>query len=344
MDHNDRRYSFSGSDCEAWAFFPGSNRISEYIKRQLKLLESTKEDIDDRSELDSKQKEAATQALLRERDKLANLQNHYLSNNLNHLDALATCSISVTEPKGLVRQLGKKNIVGKTRSIRTIAGSMIFTIIDRHPLERLMLFDPFSLFPGEERKYALSWSKDMDKGVGSWDNPYATWLKLPTLISPFTVMFTYVSEYPTVMDKLGNVPASTLLNGRCSLMLEGVEFVSQGQVTSISDMVTEISFQFVAENIYDFSLWHMQDSASPLMPPTVREIIEAQANIASKAVEGRMREGEGPVANRAGIDTAFLEDPKVERGKIKTHVGRAISIPKTGSGNYPNPNVPGMAR
>src|SRR5687768_2931456 len=106
------RYSYSGSDARAYAYFEGRG------------------------------------------DKLA------------VIESLHTISWSVHESKGQARSLGYRGIKGLARGIRTIAGSLITTVIEDNPLASLMNVaveltnDPAVHWPG--------WSVDWHEvGVGS---------------------------------------------------------------------------------------------------------------------------------------------------------------------------------
>ena len=189
------------------------------------------------------------------------------------LESLHTLSISVHEPKSPVRALGFKNVKGFARSIRTIAGSMIFTVVEGHPLEKLAQKDPNS---------RSSWSIDKDiTGMGtiiqqSKSSDIRTDLRLPTLFSPFNLVSLYTSELPqwqvdftknTVLTGATGLAVSSYTPytpsiSNAALMLIGVEFVDEGIVTSVNDMVTEVVYQFVARDIRTLSRFHF------VMPPT----------------------------------------------------------------------------
>ena len=63
--------------------------------------------------------------------------NEIIPNSAIALTGLQTLSISIYRDKSPVRSLGYVNPVGITRGGRTIAGSMIFTILQNHPLIQL---------------------------------------------------------------------------------------------------------------------------------------------------------------------------------------------------------------
>ena len=307
------------------------------------------------------------QRAVRTVDKLNALLNKFGTHDHAELESMATISISIHEPKGVVRRLGYKNICGLTRSVRTIAGSMIFTVVEDHPLAKLMALDPQQVTDIDNVKKGdivfknslYGWHKDQNLGVG--DEPYRdgrTFMRVATDLAPFNLILKYVSEYfpydhransrigayaKSRVAKLRKEQANIVkeyhrttgvepsdwgssddrklqyenevdINQRfknnfalddtlgvnkqtkkqlsdynkqmegefkarereiqsilasygkgkkvhnkpmgASLVLENVEFLDQGMVTSANDMVTEITFNFVASNIYDLSAYH----------------------------------------------------------------------------------------
>ena len=163
------------------------------------------------------------------------------------LSSMATISVSIHEAKSPVRRLGERGVNGYTRGIRTIAGTIVFLVIEDHPLRALAVKDPANLYSD-----LIGWSRDTTtKGVGSsgsmkgndinFDN------KISTLISPLNIMLRYQTEVAIHKDeKTGGVPGA-------SMIIEGVEFVNEGIVTSVNDMVTEVVCQFVAQDIRPFT-------------------------------------------------------------------------------------------
>ena len=135
------------------------------------------------------------------------------------IDSLGTISISIHESKSPVRRLGHMAPVGYTRAIRTIAGSMVLTIIgSEHPLKELSSVDPRSI---------VYYSQDANNSGN-----------IVTKMSPFNLILLYQSELP------GSKGAK--------LELKGVEFINEGIVTSVNDLVSEVVLQFVALDIVSF--------------------------------------------------------------------------------------------
>lgn len=138
------------------------------------------------------------------------------------LRSLATASVSVHEAKAPVRALGRRSVVGFTESIRTIAGSLVFVLVNDHPLKHLK----------NQRIRNRNWSKDRPT------YPLEQ-LQLSTLLNPINLYFVYKTEI-------------SKQNSQGEMWVKGVRFINEGIVTSVNDMVTEIVMQFVAEEVVPF--------------------------------------------------------------------------------------------
>lgn len=248
------------------------------------------------------------------------------------LESVQTISFSIHEPRGRARALGHKAVKGFSRSVREIAGTMIFTVIEDHPLAKLMTVESGG-------NYASGWSVDgVSRGVGTFlgnqnFNGSVSLNRIATTMPAFNLMLTYATEvvaepspifshkdaegntaiapdltykgeYHDVASK-GNVAAGRdietagsdweaaaaeqlgILNNGVTpyrtkmdsletsfensysatveqknkfevnvagLVLEGIEIITEGIVTSVNDMITEIQVQFIAKNYKEFSL------------------------------------------------------------------------------------------
>lgn len=202
-------YSYSGSDCQAYAFFPGS---SDFLAS---LLSEVKDD-------DAKRKE----------------KRNYLEKAKKpiHLNSMATISLSIHEAKSPVRRLGERGISGVSRSLRTIAGSIVFLVLKDHPLRELALIDPANVYPE-----LIGYSRDLySRGMGGMAAARSSDIrfinKVSTLISPFNILLNYSTEVNEADES-------------ASLMIEGIDIISEGVVTSVNDMVSEVVVQFIAQNV-----------------------------------------------------------------------------------------------
>lgn len=237
-DSGGYRYSYSGADCKAFAF----RNNETYGTNQTKLF----------------------------------------------LESLQTISFSIHEAKGQARALGHKNVKGFSRSIRQIAGTMIFTVIEDHPLAGLM------------KRSTPGWSVDGGGHgtfqLGDRDTNYQRVAnKIATLLAPFDIMLVYATErvgvrgsgivkketlssdvvdssgaalensysryadFDTQGASVGNFTMSAELKSQyypqaAGLVLAGIEIITEGIVTSVNDMITEIQIQFVARDAKELSL------------------------------------------------------------------------------------------
>jgi len=133
------------------------------------------------------------------------------------LNSLATISFQVNEQKSPVRRLGRQGVVGFTRSIKTIAGTMVFVILKDHPLRELMPNNNLTLRHKEV----------------SLNMPHQA-----TNILPFNLRLKYKAEHSGFNFS--------------ELFIEGIEIISQSIVTSVNDMVTELIVQFMGRDYKEF--------------------------------------------------------------------------------------------
>lgn len=126
------------------------------------------------------------------------------------LAEIQTLSVSIARDKAEVRSFGSVYPKGFTRGGRTIAGTMVFTVFDEYVL----------------RSITGPYANDI-----SMINGYTTMLmdQLP----PLDVTVAFANEYGSISR----------------LAILGVEFVDDGQVMSIEDLITENTVTFVARDI-----------------------------------------------------------------------------------------------
>lgn len=135
---------------------------------------------------------------------------------------IQTISYSIYRPIMPVTALGRINPKGIVRGPRTIAGSLIFTVFDRHALKEILnhySMDPSGLGP------AYNFTTDDIQDI----RKYAKTDEMP----PFDINITFMNEY-------GN---SSTLN------LYGIYILTEGQTMSIEDMITENTMQYIAMDI-----------------------------------------------------------------------------------------------
>ena len=159
------------------------------------------------------------------------------------LEGLATISYSIYEAKSPVRRLGERSVSGYTKGIRTVAGSMIFLVIEDHPLAKLITeTNKTNVFSKDNEEKGLSY-KEID-GV----NRYVS-----TMLKPFNIGLFYKTEvgFTDKSEYEYKTAFKTSFSEMAHLVISGVEIVSEGMVTSVNDMVTEITMQFVAHDVFN---------------------------------------------------------------------------------------------
>lgn len=148
---------------------------------------------------------------------------------------IQTISYSIYRPTTPVYTLGRINPKGVVRGQRTIAGSLIFTVFDRHVLKDVInaynFAKPYQMVDGtylqpyqdnqDTYKFTDTELSEMKKNMKSDEMP------------PFDINITFLNEY-------GN---SATLN------LYGVHILTEGQTMSIEDMITENTMQYIAMDV-----------------------------------------------------------------------------------------------
>jgi hypothetical protein len=185
-----------------------------------------------------------------------------------NLDSLATISYSIYEAKSPVRRLGERGVSGYTRSIRTIAGSMVFLVIEDHPLSELIKLQRKSKnWSVDKNNKAHSFRAVSQKKGGAYTN------FVSTLLEPFNIGLFYKTEVGfnyDVPQKATKSPKSTTVKEApektkalqkpgyirtsadgAHLVISGIDIISEGMVTSVNDMVTEVTMQFVAQDVFN---------------------------------------------------------------------------------------------
>lgn len=131
---------------------------------------------------------------------------------------IQTISYSIFRPTNPVHSLGRINANGMVRGHRTIAGSIIFTVFDRHMVRQVL-----KSYEGRRNTMGLSATELSNLKNGM----------LADEMMPFDISITFANEY-----------------GKNSYMtLYGVRLLSEGQTMSIEDMMTENTMQYTATGI-----------------------------------------------------------------------------------------------
>lgn len=137
---------------------------------------------------------------------------------------IQTISYSIYRPTTPVYTLGRINPVGVVRGQRTIAGSLIFTVFDRHVLKDVINsynFASSDTSTDNTYKFSSTEINEMKKRMKTDEMP------------PFDINITFLNEY----------------GSSATLNLYGVHILTEGQTMSIEDMMTENTMQYIAMDI-----------------------------------------------------------------------------------------------
>lgn len=131
------------------------------------------------------------------------------------LGELQTLSIETHRTKKAVFACGSSFPKGVVRGNRVIAGSMIFTVFDRHPL------------------LELSRAMQLSKTYGEVDKESNISTYVPDQLPPIDITIVFANEYGSLSE----------------LRIYGVEFVNDSLTLSIEDLMSENICNFIARDI-----------------------------------------------------------------------------------------------
>lgn len=204
--------------------------------------------------------------------------------NFHQLKALSTISIQVNEQKSPVRRLGRQHVTGFTRSIKTVAGTMVFVILNDHPLKGLIANGNLYL----NSRHVLN---DINQKYQS------------TNILPFNLKLIYQTEHAT--------------NNTAEINVYGIEIISQSIVTSSNDMVTELVIQFLAKDYKEF--YHSGLANQELAENTINvenEYIRQEDTANQKSLKSIYNEQDTAEQNQSSYpdSVSYKETESVEQG------------------------------
>ena len=174
---------------------------------------------------------------------------------ITELNSVHTLSISVRESKGQARAIGYRSIKGYAKSLRVIAGSLVMTVVEDHPFREMMQ----NAMTYWKQFGTDSWSVDRYiQGVGRAIDQFDFENQLPTMLPPFNLLMLQVAEGGayTVTTESGDkgIPFAQLNYTGAATLLESVELIDDTSTTSISDIITQQPFTFIAKNYRPLSL------------------------------------------------------------------------------------------
>ena len=180
-------------------------------------------------------------------------QSHANAGGIVHeLGVIQTLSVSSFREKHAVRSLGFQNAVGYTRGNRTIAGHLIFSLVNQHPFvdkngRRGGILEQVSGGIGSPQSFSHPDDDDEDDVLAhqinrrhqydfTWDSQTFGHLMHPDELPPFDIIVTFANE-------AGNI-------GR--IILHGVDLHEQGMTLSIEDLFTEVVYKYTARGYSEF--------------------------------------------------------------------------------------------
>ncbi len=177
------------------------------------------------------------------------------SDLIRPLESLHTISWSIHEGKGQARSFGFKGIRGFAKGIRTIAGSLVATVIEDNPLSPLMdLASEISIDPAIRWN---GWSVDWQSvGIGSGLNSIDFNRRLATTLPPFNLLIQFVSE--GTLWNVNTKPEVSLSFNGAAVLIEGIEFIDETSTISIADAAMESPYTFVAKDCKTLSAVEFQ--------------------------------------------------------------------------------------
>lgn len=155
---------------------------------------------------------------------------------------MQTISYSIHRELNPVRSLGRINPKGIVRGPRTIAGSLVFTVFDRHIIQNAVkegLLNQYDQYAGPN---AVTMGREI----------------LTDEMPPFDVTISFVNEYGS----------SSMIS------LFGVHVVDEGQVMSIDDMITENTMSYIALDIDLMSSRTIDSATTPGLNEFMQNALE----------------------------------------------------------------------
>ena len=156
-----------------------------------------------------------------------------LKDKVYTLGSLQTISISTHQDKRPVRSIGNINAKEYTMGQRTIAGSLVFAVFDKHFADQIF-------------KDSLEASN-----IGT------STIILPDELPPFDITISYANEY----------------GHASKMRLYGVRLINEGQVMSVNDIYTENTYQFVATGLEPLNKEKLEMSSSDLQSNSLNSSI-----------------------------------------------------------------------
>lgn len=276
------------------------------------------------------------------------------------LDCINTISISVHEQRTPVRRLGHSGVVGFAGSVRTVAGSIIITIVKDNPFDELINKSNLRNYwtgriqandTGNEtykdikHPYNYNNPKDSFEYTRTNNSPGSKFsIQNLTTLPAMKFRMEFVSEYYTAIQQpyRRNFPAQDRPLLRV-MELHNVFIISENIVTSVNNMVTELVLQYVASDYVEFS----EELSNEKIQSTITSQVSVPVAIKTEAKLEEQNTTQNPItpapvssATPVSVNatTAKKVDSKQENATTSTPVITAVPSTKTSSTNTTSEN------
>ena len=201
--------------------------------------------------------------------------------NVVQLDTVHTISVSIHESKGQVRSLGYRGIKGMARGIKTIAGSIILTAINDHPLRKI--YELYrQVIQNTNLRTPFGWSVDYNEiGVGMYGPPfYELSNRIPTSLPPFDLIIQALPEMTPYKVITGESGENFYQAEGIGERIIGIEILDEGHTFSVNDMVTEFTMSYIAKDIRPLAniSFLVQNQVEEVVDPVAQAANEMNAN------------------------------------------------------------------
>ncbi|CAB4159824.1 hypothetical protein UFOVP724_1, partial [uncultured Caudovirales phage] len=187
------------------------------------------------------------------------------------LDCINTISISVHEQRTPVRRLGHSGVVGFAGSVRTVAGSIIMTIVKDNPFNELITKSDIrrqwgaritsndsgsEIYKDIKHPYNYKGYSNSYEYLRTNNSPQANFkIQNLTTLPAMKFRMEFVSEYYRAKKQPYSSPTSKSEEPPLLRVMElhNVFIISENVVTSVNNMVTELVLQYVASDYVEFT-------------------------------------------------------------------------------------------
>lgn len=174
-------------------------------------------------------------------------------------------SYTVSREKAPIYTMGRADPRAFCRGKRGIAGTVIFTIFDRHALlenlaDRAVFWADSEEVTAMNQRQSAGNTSIQPAGAGSFSDPNRVGVAVPAVpwyedqIPPFSINLVGINEYGHQMK----------------MEIRGVEILNQGQGISVDDLMIDQQMTFVCTDIYP---WRAAPFAPPSRSQAIHEVV-----------------------------------------------------------------------